>query len=105
VPVRSWVLLFLGLLFLTPQLAAQTQADSANTVLDAARILQREGRDDAARQLLLFIRTRYGATPAARAADSLLGTLPHAISASTVARSGSTNEGPASRKYLIRLNR
>lgn len=81
--MRSWVLLVLGLLSLPPQLAAQTQADSANTVLDAARILKREGRDAAARQLLLFIRTRYGGTPAARAADSLLGTLPRAISAST----------------------
>lgn len=81
--MRYWVLLVLGLLSLTPRLAAQSQTDSANTVLDAARILKREGRDEAARQLLLFIRARYGATPAARAADSLLGTLPRAISAST----------------------
>lgn len=89
-PARSWVVLFLGLLCFTPHVAAQTQADSANTVLDAARILKREGRDAAARQLLLFIRARYGATPAARAADSLLGTLPRAMSASTGAsgRSG-----------------
>jgi hypothetical protein len=81
VSVRSWVLLFFGLLFFTPHIAAQTRADSANTVLDAARILKREGRDDAARQLLQFIRARYGATPAAATADSLLGTFPRAVAA------------------------
>jgi len=73
-PVRTWVVLVVSLFVLVPSLAAQTQADSARVVLDAARILKREGREEAARQLLLFIRTRYGATPAARSADSLLGT-------------------------------
>jgi len=71
---RSGILLAISLLSFPPQLLAQTQADSARVVLDAARILRGEGRDEAARQLLLFIRTRYGATPAARSADSLLRT-------------------------------
>jgi hypothetical protein len=83
------MLLVSGLLCLAPPVAAQSQADSANVVLDAARILKREGRDAAARQLLLFIRSRYGTTPAARAADSLLGTLPGAaVSTGPTGRTG-----------------
>lgn len=81
--MRSWVLLVVGLVSFTPQLAAQTPADSAATVLEAARILKREGRNEAARQLLLFIQSRYGTTLAARAADSLLGSLPQATSVTT----------------------
>jgi len=81
--VRSWVLLVIGLVFLSSGLAAQTRADSAAIVLDAARILKREGRDEAARQLLLFIRSRYGTTPAARSADSLLGSLPRVAPVTT----------------------
>jgi hypothetical protein len=55
---------------------AQTPADTASVVLQVARDLQRDGRPDAARELLRYLRARYGATPAARAADSLLRALP-----------------------------
>lgn len=67
--------LIAGLCVAAP-LAAQTRSDSAAIVLDAARALQREGRETAARELLRLIRTRYASTPSARTADSLLLTLP-----------------------------
>lgn len=68
-------LLLAALLVAGVPLSAQTRADSASIVLDAARALRREGRDAAARDLLRLIRARYAATPAARTADSLLLTL------------------------------
>jgi len=68
--------------------AAQTRADSAAIVLDAARALQREGRDAAARELLRLIRTRYASTPSARAADSLLFTLTSVPVSSGTGRTG-----------------
>jgi hypothetical protein len=55
---------------------AQTAADTASVILQVARDLQRDGRPDAARELLRYLHARYGATPAAHAADSLLRTLP-----------------------------
>jgi hypothetical protein len=73
--MRRGVLLILGALCLAPALPAQSPADSANIVLDAARTLAREGHAEAARQLFLLIRARYGTTAAARVADSILATL------------------------------
>lgn len=55
---------------------AQTTADTASVILQVARDLQRDGRPDAARELLRYLHARYGATPAARSADSLLRALP-----------------------------
>jgi hypothetical protein len=69
-------------------LSAQTRADSASIVLDAARALRREGRDAAARDLLRLIRTRYATTPAARTADSLLLTLTGIPTISGTGRTG-----------------
>ena len=71
---KGALVVFLGLCS-GPSLAAQSSADSAAIVLDAARTLVREGQRDAARQLFLLIRSRFAATPAARIADSLLDAL------------------------------
>lgn len=65
----------LGALSGAPALRAQTAADSANIVLEAARTLAREGHRDAARRLFGLIRERWAATSAAQAAESLLATL------------------------------
>jgi len=61
--------------------AAQVPADTAAVLLDAARNLQREGRSDAAGELLRYVRRHFAGSPAARSADSLLGTLPQAAAA------------------------
>ena len=71
---KGTLVVFLGL-FSGPGLAAQSSADSAAIVLDAARTLVRDGQRDAARQLFLLIRSRFPTTPAGRVADSLLGGL------------------------------
>ena len=55
---------------------AQTAADTASVILQVARDLQRDGRPDAARELFRHLHARYSATPAARAADSLMRALP-----------------------------
>jgi len=55
---------------------AQTPADTAAVLLDAARNLQREGRAAAAGDLLRYLRRHYANTPAAQSADSLLGAMP-----------------------------
>jgi hypothetical protein len=73
--MRVGALLVLGALGVAPALPAQSSADSAAIVLDAAKTLAREGHTDAARQLFLLIRSRYNATPAGRFADSILATL------------------------------
>ena len=57
---------------------AQTAADTAAVILGVARNLEREGRRDAARDLLRYLRSRYGMTAAAQSADSLLRALPAA---------------------------
>jgi hypothetical protein len=77
-----------GLLVAGVPLSAQTRADSASIVLDAARALRREGRDAAARDLLRLIRARYAATPAARTADSLLLTFTGIPATSGTGRTG-----------------
>jgi hypothetical protein len=81
-------LLLAALLVAGVPLSAQTRADSASIVLDAARALRREGRDAAARDLLRLIRARYAATPAARTADSLLLTLTGIPATSGTGRTG-----------------
>jgi hypothetical protein len=81
-------LLVAALLVAGVPLSAQTRADSASIVLDAARALRREGRDAAARDLLRLIRTRYATTPAARTADSLLLTLTGIPTISGTGRTG-----------------
>lgn len=86
--MRFSILAGFACLTAAPALAAQTRADSANIVLDAARALQREGRDAAARELLRLIRTRYAATPAALVADSLLLTLSGVPVTSGTGRTG-----------------
>ncbi|HEU5218310.1 MAG TPA: hypothetical protein VFU23_06610 [Gemmatimonadales bacterium] len=55
---------------------AQTPADTASVILQVARDLQRDGRPDAARELFRYLRDRYRATPAGRAADSLMHAMP-----------------------------
>jgi hypothetical protein len=88
--VRTWLMLVLGLVLLPPRVTAQSRADSAAIVLDAARTLRREGRDEASRQLLLFIRSRYPGTAAAQSADSILAGLPRAaaVPAGATGRTG-----------------
>lgn len=67
----------LGLLAaLAAPAAAQTRADSAAVLLEAARTLQGEGRGAAARELFRFIERRYPDTPAALEARSRLRALP-----------------------------
>lgn len=67
----------LGLLAaLAAPAAAQTRADSAAVLLEAARALQGEGRGAAARELFRFIERRYPDTPAALEARSSLRALP-----------------------------
>lgn len=70
--------------------AAQTPADSAAVLLDAARNLQREGRAAAAGDLLRYLRRRYANTAAARSADSLLGALPQPAVPAVPAGAGRT---------------
>lgn len=61
---------------LVPAAPAQTRADTASVILQVARDLQREGRPDAARDLLRYLQVRYANTPSARAADSLMRSIP-----------------------------
>jgi len=78
----AYVVVALG--FRPPErLFAQTAADSAAVLLDAARGLEREGRAAASRELLRYIGRRYPATTAALAADSLLRALPQLATTST----------------------
>lgn len=60
----------------TRMIGAQTPADTAAVILDVARNLERQGRAEAARELFRYLHSRYGTTPAARTADSLLRALP-----------------------------
>ena len=72
-------LLVLGALAGVPrELEAQTRADSAAVLLDAARRFENEDRDPVARALYDLILTRFGDTPAAAAlrARSATGTMP-----------------------------
>jgi hypothetical protein len=57
---------------------AQAPADTAAIILDAARALRQQGRTETAHDLLRYLQSRYGTTPAARTADSLLRGQPAA---------------------------
>lgn len=54
----------------------QTAADSAQAVLDAARVLQGEGQNDLARDLMRYLVRRWPTTPAAETARARFPTLP-----------------------------
>lgn len=70
-------LVVLALLFGLPRTTpAQSPADTASVILQVAKDLQRDGRPDAARELLRYLKARYGATPSAASADSLLRGIP-----------------------------
>jgi hypothetical protein len=75
-------------LAVAPRLTAQeTAADTAQVILDTAHRLEREGRAATARDLLQFLRLRYGGTPAALRADSMLRANP-AVSSGGTGRTG-----------------
>lgn len=74
--MRIRFLAFVVLLGVTGPAAAQTPADTASVILKVARDLERDGRPDAARELLRYLRDKYGLTPAARVADSLMRAMP-----------------------------
>jgi hypothetical protein len=86
--LRSLLLAALLLAGGTAAARAQAPADTAAVLLDAARRLQREGRADAAVDLLNYLRRHYAGTTAARSADSLLGSLPQAVAATGAGRTG-----------------
>ena len=72
-------LMILGALAGAPrELEAQTRADSAAVLLDAARRFENEARDPVARALYDLILSRFGDTPAAAAirARSVTGNMP-----------------------------
>ena len=56
--------------------SAQTASDTAQVILNTARRLERDGRAEAARELVRFLRVHYRDTPAALEAESLLKSLP-----------------------------
>jgi hypothetical protein len=71
------LLIALALFAAAPALPAQqTTADSAQVLLDAARVLEREGRTRLARDLFRLITEHYPGTPAATAAASAAQALP-----------------------------
>ncbi len=86
--LRAPLLAVLLLFGWTALAAAQTPADTAAVLLDAARNLQREGRADAAGDLLRYLRRHYPATAAARSADSLLGAMPQPAAPVGAGRTG-----------------
>lgn len=61
-----------------PQLARtqQTGADSAQAILNAAQVLEREGRNDMARDLMRYLVARWPDSPAAATARAQFPTLP-----------------------------
>ncbi len=61
-----------------PQLvrAQQTGADSAQAILNAAQVLEREGRNDMARDLMRYLVARWPDSPAAATARAQFPTLP-----------------------------
>jgi hypothetical protein len=71
-------LFLLASLFLLPQAAPaqQTAADSAQVLLDAARLLRLQGKDRVAGEILRHIQARYPGTPAALAAQEQEQSLP-----------------------------
>lgn len=70
------VLLVIALLAPTASHAQQTGADSAQAVLNAAQVLEREGRNDMARDLMRYLVRRWPDSPAAATARAQFPTLP-----------------------------
>ena len=66
----------LALLAPRPSQAQQTGADSAQAVLNAAQVLEREGRNDMARDLMRYLVRRWPDSPAAATARAQFPTLP-----------------------------
>lgn len=74
-----WLLLVASVTLLPPAaIAQQTPADSAQVLLDAARVLEREGHARLAREILRHVAERYPGTPAALAAQQQSSALPDA---------------------------
>ena len=74
-----WLLLVASVTLLPPAATAQqTPADSAQILLDAARLLEREGNARLAREILRHVAERYPGTPAALAAQQQSSALPDA---------------------------
>ena len=78
--MRLWVALsglLLAAALVRPSIgSAQTAADSAQAILEAARMLERDGRTDLARDLLEHLRRRWPESPAAQAALEQMRGLP-----------------------------
>jgi len=74
-----WLLLAASVTLLAPVATAQqTPADSAQVLLDAARLLRIQGKDRLAGEILRHIQARYPGTPAALAAQQQSSALPDA---------------------------
>jgi hypothetical protein len=75
--VKKTLLLITALVCLPVFLSAQaTGADSAQAVLNAAQVLQREGQNDIARDLMRYLVRRWPDSPAAATARAQFPTLP-----------------------------
>ena len=70
--------LLVSVLLCTPMIASAqaTGADSAQAVLNAAQVLQREGQNDIARDLMRYLVRRWPDSPAAATAKSQFPSLP-----------------------------
>ena len=67
--MRLRLFFFAIILVLSPRAAlGQTAEDSARAVLETARVLERDGRTELARDLLRYLRMRWPGTEAAREA-------------------------------------
>jgi uncharacterized protein YqgC (DUF456 family) len=75
-PLRAILLAMLLLVGPVPVICAQTPSDTAAVILSVARALQRDGKIEASRELLRFLRSHFAASAAARSADSLLEQTP-----------------------------
>ena len=75
---RLTVVLLLAIALVAPKTshAQQTGADSAQAVLNAAQVLEREGRNDIARDLMRYVVRRWPDSPAAATARAQFPTLP-----------------------------
>ena len=83
-PARRFALLAALVVSAVPPVAAQaTREDSAGVVLDAARTLERDGRGEAARELLRLIGRKYAGTDAASQAARMLDRMPRLESLGT----------------------
>jgi hypothetical protein len=75
--MRLRLFFFAIILVLSPRAAlGQTAEDSARAVLETARVLERDGRTELARDLLRYLRMRWPGTEAAREAQLRIDVLP-----------------------------